>query len=305
MSAGFTPYAKKDGSALPATFYIGLMGGKNSAGEAEALEIMGDGALKTFITNGGLSAGGVLYSNATGDFTATVKTDTSNIITVNGLGAFTLEAKHVVGGIIMVKDNTSNIWQSVDLTTISVSGDDIICGEISDTTSGWVTTDEVLVVLVGPPRAYDKDLDADLNIIQNPSWSRYTPAEDLISSPLVFNDTGWNDVGEIAMQGYNRLGLWLGLTFTTSTYIQIRILYRYESGGTEDFSEIYLGAPSGGITTINENIYKIVSANGPAVFKLDIPVDATTPYVQVQAKTDVGNGTVQIDAAYITKAYSA
>ena len=105
------------------------------------------------------------------------------------------------------------------------------------------------------------------------------------------------------MSGYNNLGVWLTVDIGTSTNVQLRILHKHESAGAEEYREIYLGSPSSNLTTINLNDYE-VGTDSDQLFKINIPVSATSPIIQLQVKDDA-DGDGQIDAAYITKAWSS
>jgi len=118
--------------------------------------------------------GGGNYSNAQGDFTATITASSTNI-TITGL-SFTLEEKHVLGGYIKKIDSSGNVMD-LPLTDVAVSGGVITLADASNFASG----DTVLVSLLGPDKAYDDDLDANLSYVLNPDYSQYTSVETLIS----------------------------------------------------------------------------------------------------------------------------
>ncbi len=122
----------------------------------------------------GSSVGGgtSVYSTAQGDFTAVI-TDSTKNITIAGLN-FTLEAKHVVNGLIK-KITNSDVVSTVPLTKVSVSGGVITLADADD----FVTGDTVEVTLVGPDKGFDKQ-GWWLNQILNPNYSHYTTPEQLI-----------------------------------------------------------------------------------------------------------------------------
>lgn len=151
-------------------------------------------------------------------------------------------------------------------------------------------------------------VDSFLSIIkvqeQSPVWSRYTDVVELISSSQTLTTSFADLGGEIDMRGLDQLGLWLEVDINQAEDVEIRIWHKHTSGGTEEYREIYLGSPSGNITTINLNDYQ-VGADSDQFFKINIPVSATSPFIQVQAREATDGGTdADIDTAYITKAWA-
>lgn len=151
-------------------------------------------------------------------------------------------------------------------------------------------------------KAFDADLDSQKNIIQNPIWNRYTDKEALFSTAYELTASFADVGGEIDMRGYNQLTLWLTIDIGTSTNPQLRVLFKHTTAGAEEYREIYLGSPSSNLTAVNLNDYEIDS-DADQLFKINIPTSGTVAFVQLQAK-DAANGDGQIDAAYVTKAWS-
>ena len=85
---------------------------------------------------------------------------------------------------------------------------------------------------------------------------------------------------------------------------ELRVLQKHESAGSEEYREISLdvGNPSATQTTINYNDY-IVTPDADGLFFLPINVLNLVPYVQLQVK-DAADGDGQVDALYVTKAWS-
>lgn len=153
---------------------------------ADSLGVLTDGG------GGGSSVGGGnnTYSNANGDFVATITNATKNI-TITGL-PFTLEAIHVVAGSIKKIAVTTNAVTSLPLTNVSVSGGVIT---LSNASSNFVTGDTVLVNLIGPDKAYDRALDNQKIIVQNPQYGHYTSVETLVSETNLLGYKATADAG--------------------------------------------------------------------------------------------------------------
>lgn len=174
------------------------------------------------------------------------------------------------------------------------------------TVSGGTTTlisgDVYEVGLNFQDKSYDDDLDIGKTIDQSPLWSRYTDAENLLSDPYELTSSFTDVGGEIDVRGYNYLTLWTTIDIGTSIDPQLRILHKHESGGAEEYREIYLGSPATNKTTINLNDYEIAS-DSDQLFKITLSVTGTH-YIQIQAKDDA-DGDGQIDDLYVTKAWGA
>lgn len=126
---------------------------------------------------GGSSVGGGnnTYSNANGDFIATITNATKNI-TITGL-PFTLENIHVANGSVKKIAVTTNDVSTLRLSNIAVSGGVITLADEDN----FATGDVVVVTLVGPDKAYDKTLDDNKVVVQNPQYGHYTSVETLVS----------------------------------------------------------------------------------------------------------------------------
>lgn len=248
---------------------------------------------------GGGSTANSTYGNLVGDFTATA-TASAKTVVISGL-PFTLTADAVIAGSTRVV-TSAGVVSDVPLTTVTVSSNTIT---YTDKAANFASGDTVIMTVVGPDKSYDTSLDVVKNIDQAPTWSRYTDKEDLISAAQVLT-TSFADLGaEIDMRGYNQLGLWLTVDINGASNIEVRILHKHTSAGSEEFREIYLGSPTSNITTINLNDYQFAS-DADQLTKFNIPVSGTSSFIQVQARMATDGGTdADIDAAAITKAYAA
>ena len=272
-----------------------------------ALRMDGDGNLLIADANaGGAAVGGgdIVFTNAASDFDVAFG-DADSIVITNVSTGFTVEAIHVAS---VERITTAGVKSTVPLTSVVVveAPADTFTVTLADAEAAFVNTDTYVVYLIGPAKNRDASLDTEKTTRQNPEWAHYTAPTDILSGTpheltAAFDETG---IPEIAMSGYDQLGLYLVVDIgTTSTNVQMRILHKHESGGTDAYREIYLGSPAANITSINLNDYE-VSTDADQKFKINIPVSATTPYVQIQFKDDA-NGDGQIDSLYVVKAKGA
>jgi len=159
---------------------------------------------------------------------------------------------------------------------------------ISGAGTPFVTADAYEIGINAQKKAYDAGLDNDKVNVQNPDWEHYTApvqlvtASDIVATTTVYKDQG----GEIDMTGYDTLGLFVKFTVNDSATNTIKILAKYESGGTDEF---ILETTADYIKTLgdaNINIYYEFETNG------------TIPFLQVQSTaTTVGatEGTLEIN----------
>lgn len=149
-----------------------------------------DGDEITSFGGSGAGGGAMVYSNAAGDFTATANSG-AKTITITGL-PFTLEEIHVALGSIKVINTSTDVVEDADLSSIDVSAGVIT---LANQDSNFGANDEVAVLLVGPTKAYDTDLDTDKSSVQNPDYAHYTSVEHLINEEDLGLD-GTHDGGD-------------------------------------------------------------------------------------------------------------
>jgi len=182
----------------------------NVEGVVQIADVDGE-TLSSFGGGGGVGGGNNTYSNASGDFVATITNATKNI-TITGL-PFTLEEINVMAGTILKIDASGNI-SKIELVNgqVSVAGGVITLGEADD----FVTGDKVLVTLIGPDKAYDVGIDNQLVSVQNPDYAHYTDVEHIIDesnlgldgthdggdSAALFTDTSETYTAEDVAEGY-------------------------------------------------------------------------------------------------------
>jgi hypothetical protein len=125
--------------------------------------------------SGGTSVGGGnnTYNNID-HFTATVVSGEKKI-TITGC-SFTIEAKHVVAGSI-IKIALDGTREVLDLSNVTVSANVIT---LSGIPQNFVSTDQVLVVLIGNDKAYNTMLDVEEHSVMNPDYDHYTDTEHIV-----------------------------------------------------------------------------------------------------------------------------
>jgi len=228
---------------------------QNVEGSVQIFDSDGD-VIDSFGSGGGAGGGGNnTWSNAQGDFTASVTASTKNI-TITGL-PFTLEAKHVVLGSVKKVDSSGNVT-NLDLGNVTVSAGVITLGDIDD---DFVATDSVVVTLFGPDKAYDGSLDQQLVNVQNPVYAHYTSPEHLIDEEDQADSTVNRYV--VPFEGYSYASFHIK-TFadTADDSIDVDLYYTNNEDASDASDTDWISASAdvlgGTITTSNttdENMY--------------------------------------------------
>lgn len=214
-----------------------------------------------------IGGGSSVYSNAQEDFTATAN-DGGKTITIAG-APFTVEAKHVVAGKV-IRINSDDEAVSLPLTNVAVAADVITLEDMSD---DFVASDTVVVFLVGPDKAYDRDIDEDKSIVSNQPQYNYTDPEELVSDAGVGLREIWQDQGgEIDCRTFKTLTLWVVFTVNDSITPQLKILSKHESAGSDEYI----------IETEADYIKSLGDSN--TKIRHDFDLKNTVPYVQVQSR---------------------
>lgn len=148
---------------------------------------------------------------------------------------------------------------------------------------------------------YDKAGDFWEFFSVNPDRLAYDSAPtSLISAAQDFTGS-WADLGsEIAVEGYNVLGVYLVLDANDSLDMRLRVLAKHTSSGTDEYSFIE------GTGTANEfdvGYYEFATNADQKVF-IPIPIDNCVPYVQLQIQTGtVGSTAGQVDSAHVIRGW--
>ena len=148
-----------------------------------------------------VSGGDTIYSNAYDDFTAAIVNNTRTI-TITGL-PYTLEAMHVVGGIIYKIKVTTLAVTTVPLTNVSVAAGVIT---LADSPVVFDTGDVVVVYLAGPKKSYDVDLDLQKTQEQSPLNEQYVEAS-IVDTTNVATGTYYPAATGMPFGAYKNLSL--------------------------------------------------------------------------------------------------
>jgi hypothetical protein len=150
------------------------------------------------------------YSNLGGDFTATVKATTAKVA-ISGL-PFTFDHKKVA---YAAYRRQAGDWTYLGMEPTLGTGDTLVFG-----TTSFVSTDEVDIIFVGPPKTLDKALDVAKTIEQAPIWARY-------SSDQVTNVAAGGDGASattrtvVGMDGYKSVSIQKQITVATSDTVTV------------------------------------------------------------------------------------
>jgi hypothetical protein len=246
---------------------------------------------------GGASSVTATYTSPS-DFTATYTSSTT--ITISALSGFS------------VTDSS----QIVYIKVIPLTGDSEIYVNGSSGVTLKIASNVITISGAGTPFTSGDVYEVGINALpyeKDPStqsikvsplvnvWNQYTDAESLASDHAI-TDT-FTDLGsEIDMRGYNQLGIWMGITIGTSTDVQLRLLHKHEFGGLAEYREINYVASGSNINLMNLIDYQL-GTDASQLFKMNVPLHGTTPYIQLQVK-DAADGTGVVDTVYITKSWS-
>jgi hypothetical protein len=146
------------------------------------------------------ASGDIIYTNATGDFTATINNGTKTI-TIAGL-PFTLEAINVVSGSIKKIAVTTNVVTDIPLTNVVVAAGVVTLAD----TDNFVTGDIVLVYLVGPKKGYDLALDLIKTQEQSPLNQQYIE-ESIVDTTNVATGTYYPAATGMPFGAYKNLSI--------------------------------------------------------------------------------------------------
>lgn len=182
----------------------------------------------------GAGGGSIVYTNASGDFTA-VANDGTKTITITGL-PFTLEDINVVAGSIK-KIAADGTVSTVDSDSVTVAAGVITLLDADD----FVATDTVSVTLVGPDKAYDRSLDTSKNTVQNPEWAKYTDVEHIVDTDTLSTDQEHYSP-EIFMDGYRFAALQFTANASIDTGVNFRIFATLNSSAATPADEAAVSA---------------------------------------------------------------
>jgi hypothetical protein len=171
---------------------------------------------------------------------------------------------------------------------------------VSGAGTPFASGDTYRVVVFGQKKGYDSSTDTEKTTVQNPDYARTTDPEPLIAAAQTLT-ASFADVGyEVSTSGYNWAAIWIKLTVQQATNMQIQVLAKHTSAGTEEYN-LPIEAVSSGLITISSEVIQFPDANGLYIVK--VPLNNVIPYIQIQIK-ETDNGTdATLDTCYITKGY--
>ena len=184
--------------------------------------------------SGSGGGGNNTWSNAQGDFTATITAGTKTV-TIAGL-SWTFDWRHVVLGMIQVKESDGTLGDPLNYTGISVSSGVITLVGVDN----FATGDEVIVTLFGHDKAYNKGTDTQKVSVDNTNYAHNTSPEPLISETNLGLD-GAHDGGDAAADFEDS-----GETYTETIVAEGYDIYNVTDGSTAAIDIGGAGNPAAG-----------------------------------------------------------
>lgn len=220
------------------------------------------------------------------DFTATYTS--ASTITISSLPITISDSSQIVGIKQIKSDNTSKIYNNAAGYTITHSSNILTVydanGNVIDTLESGDTYE---IHINEQDKGYDPSTNSTMVSPLVNVWNQYTDAETLVTAQGL--TASYTDFGsEIDMRSYNRLGVYIIADVNNSENVDLKILGKYESGGTDEYD----------IDGLSE---KRLWDTGASDFKKYYEFDVgTIPYVQLQGKagtvgTTAGDLTIVID----------
>lgn len=177
---------------------------------------------------------------------------------------------------------------------VNVFAWDGVNDRVTVTGAAFVSGGEVKVTVVAPDRTINQPADSQNTLVAN----HYELNSDDSAIPLLvaaqtFTNLFVDVSSEISMVGYNQLKLWMAVDIGDSTDLQVRILEKHESGGTEEFQTTISTVGTGDVQF--QPGHWELSVDADSLFTLVYRGDGCTPYVQVQIKAGVLGAGVDAD----------
>ena len=242
----------------------------------------------------GLAGGGV-YSTQNKQFVATPAIG-AKTITITGL-SFNLEAENVSNGELMVRSSAGYL-SPLDVVNVTVSSNVITLLTMPQV---FQTGDTVEGIIIGPDQRSEKDTNVQRSVRTNVEWDHQTSPIALLSAAFELGSSFLDMGSEIPVGTFEYLTLWVTLDLTNggpgSADVQIRVLHKHTSAGSEEYRQIYLGNPASNLVAINLVDYEI-NSDADQLFKITLDVKGSR-FIQLQAK-DSADGDGQIDALTYT-----
>lgn len=231
------------------------------------------------------------------DFTATYTSSTS--ITLSG-SPFTIDDANCYVFKILYKPTGGNWTALINAHNgVSIAASSNVL-TITGAGTPFLSGDTYRVIVFGPEKAYDLSTDTEKNSIMNPSYSRNTDPEPIIAAAQTLT-TSYADVGyEIENKGYKKMGIWIKVTKNDATAIDLQVIVKHTSAGTEEYNMI-AEVIAAGVSTVSVKNFTLPAANN--LLYIPIELDNAIPFVQIQAKDTSAGAHATIDTCLITKGY--
>lgn len=251
-----------------------------SDGDKAQLQLNEAGELKVTGGAGASSVSAEFVSPS--DFNAAY-TSTSTI-TLSGV-PFTVTDSSQVAYIKQVKaDNTSRTYvNGANDITLLISSNVITVYEKGVVVTTLASGDKYEVGLNSQRKAFDPSTNSTMVSPLVNVWNQYTDAETLVTAQDL--TAAYADFGsEIDMRGYNRLGVYIVTDINDSEDVDLKVLGKHESGGTDEY-EI------DGISV--KTLWTTGASDGKVYYEFDV---GTIPFIQLQAIA----GTLGVTAGDLT-----
>ena len=256
-------------------------------GEVNATLVDSTGTEITSLGGGSSGGGDTSYSTEQNDFTASVTNATNNIVlSTDSIGGVSIAENHIMTGILKLYDASTEEVIDVKLDNFTWTA----ATKTIDTTNctgafTFATGDIVSLTLSGADKAYDINQDADKVLVENVT-TQTSPEPVVSASDIGATNNTWIDQGsEVDVTYVDDILVYVNFTVNDSTGNYIKILIKYENGGTDEFEQ--------------EALAKYQKTIGDASRKVAYPFEVTgVVSIQVQTKaTVVGatEGTVTIN----------
>lgn len=253
------------------------------------------------------SAGGSLnaeYKSPT-DFTATYTS--SSTITLSNIKFSIVDSSQLVYVKVIKTDNTSTLYTNGSGNiTLTISSNVMTIYDSGSVITTLTTGDIYEIGINEQDKGFDSSTNSILNSNLNPQYSRYTDSESLIGTPTEIGSSFADMGAEIDLQGYNTARLWATLDIGSSTNVQLKILGKHTSAGTEEYplydDVITVQAPNTFYSGLGSRFFELTE-DSDQLFCVDLDCKNMTPYIQVQFNATSGADMAEIDGLYITKGY--
>jgi hypothetical protein len=219
------------------------------------------------------------------NFTATYSS--ANTITLSNLDFSIIDSSQIVGIKVIPASGNSFIYKNgIDGITIRVSSN-VISLHGYPYVSPFNSGDVYEVGINALPFEKDPSTQSIKTSTLNNVWNQYTDVETLVTAQDLTSSYA-NFGSEIDMRGYNRLGIYIITDVNDSENVDLNVLGKHTSGGTDLYN-------INGISTVS--LWTTSASDDKNYYEFDI---GTIPFIQLQAVAETvgataGDLTIGID----------